>query len=293
MTALITGGTGFLGQALLAPLAARGEVFAIHRPGTSPPLCDGVTWIAQDLSAPLDADLPASVDTVIHLAQSRRYREFPEAAVELFEVNTGAAVRLLDYARRAGARSFVLASSGAVYPSGPEPLSEDTPPAPSSLYASGKLAADDAARHYAEFFHAQVLRYFFIYGPGQRGMFIPGVIQRVREGVPVTLAGQSGIRVNPVFVSDAADATLAATEREDSGVFNVAGPDVVSLRELATIAGEQLDAAPTFEVTAPGSDLIADTTLMRERLTAPRIGTREGLRRTITADTPAGAIKGG
>ncbi len=289
MTILLTGGTGFLGSALLEPLSARDDVVAVHRPAVPPPASDRVKWIAQDLAGPLVAELPDRIDAIVHLAQSRRYREFPDTALDIFDLNVAAAVRLFDYARRAGARSFVLASSGAVYAPGPEPLRETDELAPSNLYATCKLAAEQTAVHFGDFFDVAILRYFFIYGPGQREMFIPGIINRVTNGMPVSLSSDAGIRVNPVFVDDAVVATLAALDSSGVTPYNVAGPDVISLREMASAIGEIVGAEPEFAQGTPAPDLIADTGRMSEGLAAPNVGIREGLARTISADRDAAA----
>src|SRR5215213_4375742 len=100
---LVTGVTGFTGSALVRALAERGEtVYALHRPGGAPlERLKGVELVEQDLSSPLGEGLP-EVDAVVHLAQSRRYREFPEGAADVFEVNASATARLLDWARLVG-----------------------------------------------------------------------------------------------------------------------------------------------------------------------------------------------
>src|ERR1700690_488008 len=289
MTTLLTGGTGFLGTALLEPLAARDEVVALHRPQTPPTHQDGVRWIAQDLAGPLVEELPDRLDAVVHLAQSRLYREFPESALDIFELNTGAAVRLFDYARRSGARKFVLASSGAVYVPSSEPLREADALAPSNLYATCKLAAEHAAVHFGDYFDVAILRYFFIYGPGQRDMFIPGIVNRVINGSPVRLSSETGIRVNPVFVDDAVAATLAALEPIGVSAYNVAGPEVVSLRDMANMIGELVGQQPTFVSGDAAPDLIADVELMSTALGPPSTSVREGLQRTVADVLDGGA----
>ena len=148
MTVVVTGGTGFLGSALLALLARRGDVVALHRPGADPPAVDGVRWVAQDLAVGVGSALPESADAVVHLAQSRRYREFPEGVGDVFGVNAGVTVELLDYARRSGAKTFTYASSGAVYASGPEPVREGDTPRPGNFYAASKLAGELATEQY-------------------------------------------------------------------------------------------------------------------------------------------------
>jgi len=289
MTTLLTGGTGFLGAALLESLAARDELVAVHRPTTPPLPVAGVRWVAQDLAGPLVAELPDKVDAIVHLAQSRLYREFPEAALDIFELNTGAALRLFDYARRVGVRKFVLASSGAVYVPGSRPLREHDPLAPSNLYATCKLAAEHAAVHFGDYFDVAILRYFFIYGPRQRDMFVAGIVNRVLDGRPVSLSSETGIRVNPVFVEDAVVATLAALEASGVAAYNVAGPEVVSLREMATTIGELVGRAPTFVSGDAAPDLVADVERMSAVLAPPRFGIREGLERTVAAVLDRGA----
>ena len=151
-----------------------------------------------DLSGPLDiAALPHKADAVIYLAQSNRYREFPVGADDVFRINTAQPLALLDYARRAGASNFVYASTGGVYGAGGSQLSEDapTPPPGQSLgfYPASKLAAELLAKAYEPYFNVALLRYFFIFGPGQKaGMLIPRIIDSVRGGKEISLQGADG-----------------------------------------------------------------------------------------------------
>jgi nucleoside-diphosphate-sugar epimerase len=282
MTVVITGATGFLGAVVVEALRDRGEdVVALVRPDIEPPARDGVSWVGQDLAAPLRARLPDRVEAVMHLAQSPHYRDFPEGALDVHAVNTSMTVALLDYARRAGASSFVYASSGSVYQAGPEPLRETDAPRPGSFYAASKLAGELAVEQYRSHMHAHTLRFFFIYGPGQRNMFIPGVLSRIRDGSHVTLGGTDGIRVNPVFVSDAAAAVVATLGLANSVTLNIAGPDVVSLREIAQLAARLLDRVPSFASAAAQPDLVASIDRMRATVGAPEMNFEEGLRRTV------------
>ncbi|HYV16958.1 MAG TPA: NAD(P)-dependent oxidoreductase [Conexibacter sp.] len=287
MTVLVTGGTGLLGRAVLERLAGEQEVVALHRPASAPPPIAGVTWLEQDLAAPLRPDLPARVAGVLHLAQSRRHREFPAGAVDTFAINAMATVRLLDYCDRAGGERFVLASSGAIYGPGPAPLREEDAPDPPSFYGQSKLAAERAADEFRARFAVAILRFFFVYGPGQdAGAFVPGLVTRVREGRPIDLQGTDGMRCNPIHVEEAAAASVAAWHRGDAEAANVAGPEIVTLRRIGERLGELVGIAPRFVEHPASGDLVADTARMRARLLTPRIGLGEGLERMLSAQTP-------
>jgi nucleoside-diphosphate-sugar epimerase len=264
MTVLVTGATGFVGRHLrLADMLA-------------PRL---------DLTRPLKG-LPERIDAVVHLAQSRRYREFPEGAEDVLAVNVASTVALADYARRAGARTFVLVSTGGVYGFGSRPAREDDPVAPIGFYQASKYAAEVLLAPYAEYFTTVILRPFFVYGATQRGMLVASLARRVLDGQPVTGPGP---RMNPIHVDDAVRAIEAALALEESAVINVAGDEVVTVadvaRGLAAAAGVEIE----IEEGEPAGDLVADTTRMRERLgVTPQVSLAEGLRGVIDEARAAG-----
>lgn len=283
MTCLVTGATGFVGRALLPRLAERDEVVALGR--RAPDATENVHWARQDLTHPLDESaLPKRLDAVIHLAQSDRYREFPDGAEDMMEVNVAATVRLLDYCHRAGGTTFVLVSTGAIYAPGPRAVSEGDPPRPGNFYAASKLAAEEVAAPYRALLRVQIIRPFFVYGPGQQAnRFIPGLLARIRAGEPVQLAGNDGIRLNPIYIDDAVQLLLGALTLEGFETLNMAGPSVHSIREIAEMIGAEVGANPTFEVTEMAEDLVASIERLSDRLGAPTVGMREGLERTVAA----------
>jgi nucleoside-diphosphate-sugar epimerase len=284
MRIFVTGASGFIGSHLVAALADTHQVFAAarHRPAAASP---GVTWIEHDFAAAAQpTGWPAAIDAVVHLAQSRHYRSFPEQARDIYSVGLDATMRLLDWARTAGARKFVLASTGGLYGAGPRPFREQDPvaigPGPLAFYFTVKRLSEMLAEQYASFFAVTILRVFFAYGPGQApGMLMARLIESVRSGEPVRLHGKDGIRLNPVHVADAVRVIARCLDAAVDGVVNVAGPEVVSLRETAVQIGAALDRTPRF-VNEPGAalDLVADIDRLCRELVPPVVGLREGLR---------------
>src|SRR5687768_16880635 len=247
---VITGGTGLIGSHLLPLLQADGA--EVHAVGREAPAIAGIVHHRCDLAAGLaQGALPAAADAVIHLAQSRRFRDFPEAAAEVARINCQAAVELAGYAVRAGARHFVYASTGGVYAPGPAPLAETAPVAAGpalSFYAATKLAGERLLEPFAGLLNLVVLRPFFVYGRGQpASMLVPRLIGYVRSGKPIRLAGADGMRINPLYAADAAAAVRAALALDGAHKINIAGPEALSLRAIGETIGRAVGIAPVFE----------------------------------------------
>lgn len=282
----MTGGSGFLGRAVIGALSNAGqEIFAVVRPGRQAPPPDSCL-IELDLVAPFEVgNLPLHVDAVLHLAQSRHYKDFPDGAPDMFGVNVAATARLLEYALRAKASIFLLASTGSVYAASAEPLPEAAPTATTIYYAASKIAAEALARPYADRLAVCILRFFSLYGPGQSAMLVANLIERIRAGETVSLpmAGD-GPRFSPTFVEDAAAAVQAATEEGWEGTYNLAAPQTVSLRELADAIGQALGTTPRYQRAGgqASTQIIADLTRLAERYDMGRFRSlADGLRLTI------------
>jgi nucleoside-diphosphate-sugar epimerase len=285
MRILLTGASGFVGGYLAPALVDAGhEVFALVRDPASYAAPRGVDMVEADLGAPLAAVELPEVDAVAHFAQANV--TFPEKAPILYRVNTVSTLELLDFARRTGAARFLYASSASVYGFGERPFAEDDQVSAHDLYAATKLHSEQLVAAYGGFVQAAVFRLVAPYGPGQRGRMIPRVIGHVRDGRPVTLNDGGRPRMNPIYVTDAVRAVVAALDLDTSAVVNVAGDQVVGIREIATLAGEALGRGPVFEDGGPaGGDLVADTTRFHELFgLGPLVTPADGIRRMVEAE---------
>lgn len=282
---LLTGATGFLGVRLAALLEASHELWALSR-RKDDSRGGRRHWLIQDLAQDRwTVDLPDRIDAVIHLAQSPNYRDFARAAPEIFQVSAAATARLLEWARRAGARHFVLASTGGLYGASDVPVHEDSEifedRGPLGFYFATKRMSELAVAQYAGDMTTAVLRFFFMYGSRQSPqMLMPRLVDSVRQGSPVNLQGADGIRINPIHVDDAARAVQACLGLAQSQTINIAGPESVSLRRIAQLIGAEVGRDPVFAVDAAVKPrhLIADISRMSAVIGAPAIGVAAGLR---------------
>ena len=278
---LITGAAGFIGSRLVHVLSGQHEVFGLVRNLPSMGL-PGVHWIDQDLTRPLDySRLPRHVDAVIHLAQSRFYRQFPEEAQDIFGVNVHGTFQLLEYARHAGVQCFIFASSGGVYGYSYERFVETDPVSPLNFYLSSKYIAELLIGNYQQFFRTVVFRFFFVYGPGQKGMLVPTLLHKVKTGEVVVIEGNPGLRINPIYVDDAIRVFEPALDLSKSNLFNVAGEEVVTITDLVKhverVVGRE--ALIQYADANPGGDLIGDTTRMKQVLGVhPKMALLQGLK---------------
>ena len=260
MKVLVTGATGFVGRALVQRLAqADHEVFSAARRA---PAGAGATHVELDLSVPIDPRrLPEQCDVVVWLAQSPRYREFPAGARDVFEVNCRALFDLLEWARGAGVGRFMHASSGSVYAPSAEPIPEAGALDPQGFYARSKLVAEQLAGAYATCFDVCALRVFAPYGPGQAGKLIPGLIERVRQDVPVDVTGGEGLRLNPIFIDDLIEALVRLLQvPQVPAALNVGGRAGLSIRAMAEAIGQGLGREVRFRdaPAGPCQDRVGD-----------------------------------
>ena len=252
MNILVTGGGGYSGRSICRSLAEQGQnVTALVRPGSSARTDGGHQLLEADLASPgFTHGLPENFDVIVHAAQSRRYREFPDGAADMVAVNVAATAELLEWGRTHGARAFLLFSTGSVYAPLERPRTESDPCRPDNMYEATKLSAEYLAEPYGGLFRVTVFRPFTIFGPGLGSGLVATLLHRVREGLPVFLAGETGHWFSPVHMRDLCAAVSSAISRTEEGptaeTFNLCGPRPLSLRDMVLALGRAVGRGPVF-----------------------------------------------
>jgi UDP-glucuronate 4-epimerase len=265
VTVLITGVAGFVGSALARRLLAAGErvvgvdcLTDYYDPGlkqgnlASIP-AEGFSFVGEDLNtADLDA-LLEGVTVVFHEAGQPGVRKsWGEDFATYVDANVLATQRLLEAARRApDLQRLVYASSSSVYGNAlAYPTTEDDVPRPHSPYGVTKLAAEHLCTLYAENFGVPTvsLRYFTVYGPGQRpDMAFNRFIRAALAGQPIEVYGTGEQIRDFTFVEDVVEANLLAARGDvrPGSVFNISGGTSISVNEvidvLSGLAGRPID----------------------------------------------------
>lgn len=113
---------------------------------------------------------------------------------------------------------------------------------------------------------------------------IPRIVDAVREGREVTVTNGGQPRSKPIYIDDLVVVIGDVLARPFAGILNVAGPEIVSVRDIAAIAGENLGRPPVFVERQSDErwDLIADTRRLDERMPGTSwIAPREGIKRLV------------
>jgi len=200
---LLTGATGFIGRHLLDRLLGEGQRVRCLVRGERTLPCE--TALADLITgARVDRAL-AGVDTVIHLAGVTK-------ALRPAEYESGNVTASAILAREAAGKvkRFVHVSSlAAIGPaSGNEPVNEDTPPHPVSIYGRSKLRGEEAVRNALP--DAVIVRPPVVYGPADTDVF--RLLKAVSQGLVVEISG--GERwFSSIFVLDLVEGILAAATK--------------------------------------------------------------------------------
>ena len=152
--------------------------------------------------------------------------------------NLGALSRLIERSSEWNLQRFVQISTSSVY--GKNAVgNEEQPIRPVSPYGVTKLAAENLAlAHWRDSgFPALILRYFSVYGPGQRpDMAYRKFIDSALKGTPITLYGSGDQSRSNTFIDDCVSATVASLQAGDDGeIFNIAGGQERTINEALAI----------------------------------------------------------
>ncbi len=248
---------------------------------------DGYRQVTGDLvDLPLEVHLEG-VSTIFHLAGRAGVRDSFELTSKYVHDNVDATARLLQSARQCGSvRRLVYASSSSVYGDAPLPLRETGHPGPISPYGKSKLDAEELclAASQPGAMEAVALRYFTVYGPGQRpDMAFRRFIEAAFAGNPIQLYGDGSQTRDFTYVDDIVEATRrASTAPADGLAINVGGGSRITLSGVIDLLGEVIGGRLVVEHTATARGDVkhtwADLTRARSLLGFhPRVGLREGL----------------
>ncbi len=245
MTILVTGGTGFLGTALVTELMRQGEEIRLlardekkarERFGKAVKVIQGeITDRAKVQAAVEDATL------IYHLAGIPYQSGVPAEVYQQTHVE-GTRI-LLDACQNQKLLRFVYCSSaGVLGETGSTPVAEDAPVAPTNIYESTKLEGEVLAlqAHRTRNIPVTVVRPGLVYGPGDSRLL--SLFTTIKKGSFLPLVAGGKALLQPVYIDDLIRAFLLCTEPAEAigHSYNIAGSSTVSFHEFAQCIAQSL-----------------------------------------------------
>ena len=194
---------------------------------------------------------------IVHLAALAGVRPSMQKPRLYWMNNTQATVNLLDLASKCQVKKFVQASSSSVYgsrPCGPFKEEEDISK-PISVYAATKVSDEALLKTYSYLFDLScvVLRFFTVYGPGQRpDLAIHKFTKLIDSGKPIQVYGDGSAQRDFTYVDDTLDGVIKALDYETKyDVFNLGESHVTDVNTLIKHIENALGKKAIIEYTDP------------------------------------------
>ena len=286
MKALVTGGAGFIGSHLVKKLVdvgfgvtvvddlSAGDLNNLVEKGVKiRPVIPGLieqlhskSNISEDDVVVVTSDfvdeeflryfVSEDYDYVFHLAAQPRVEFCVEHPAISTEINLMKTVELLSACRKINLKKFIFASSSATYGLSEHlPTIENSELQPNSPYGLQKLAGEMFMKQFADLYNMDctALRFFNVYGPGCTGdnpyaTAIAAWCDKLTRGEPLRSDGDGEQTRDMVFVTDVADAIIAAAKSAQRGFsyYNVATGSSISNNEILQMLREHVG---NFEIT--------------------------------------------
>jgi UDP-glucose 4-epimerase len=259
MRAIVTGGAGFIGSHAVDALLERGdEVHVLDdlSTGKRERVAEGASLHVGDIRTPDEIFDAVRPDAVLHLAAQADVRASVERPDHDADINILGTLRVLEAARRHGARIVFSSTGGAIYGECDGPARETAERRPLAPYGTSKLCGEEYLATWNRLYGTShvSLRLGNVYGPRQEAHGEAGVVAifmgHLNEGGTPKIYGDGRQTRDYVYVADVVRAMLAALGRDAGGVFNIGTGIETSVLELyeavqrVTAGGREATLAP-------------------------------------------------
>jgi len=269
----VTGGSGFIGGALVRRLVAEGaqvKVLDNYLRGTPRHLASVMDKIelvqgdVRDLETVINAS--KGCDSFLHLAYLNGTEYFYTKPELVLEIAVKGTMNAIDAAIKNGIKDFVYASSSEVYQTPPVIPSPETVPLivpdvmnPRYSYGGGKIIGELLCINYGRKFFDRmtIFRPHNVYGPDMGGEHVlPQFVLRAKAvvdstpaaEVPFAIQGEGTETRSFIYIDDFTDGLLLVIEKgRHNEIYHIGTQDEISMRDLAARVVEMFGRQPVIQ----------------------------------------------
>lgn len=299
-TALVAGGSGFIGSWLCEDLLKKGyKVICVDNEitGHRKNIADfdknkNFSFVRHDITKPINLK---GIDFIFHMASPASPVHYQRHPVETLMANSLGTFNLLDLAKGNHAK-LLYASSSEVYGDPKEHPQKETywgnvnPNGPRACYDEGKRFSEALISSFPSVMWT-IVRIFNTYGPRMNrndGRVVPNFINQAIRNEPLTVYGKGEQTRSFCYVSDLVDGLERAmfSDKSDRQVINLGNPNEMTMLQMADIivrlTGSKSNIIykkmPTDDPTRRKPDISKAKTLLGWE---PKVSIAEGLKYTI------------
>ena len=233
-TVFITGANGLLGQAIVSLFTREADFEIIQSSVEEKPYLEyGHKYECLDITQKEDVKRVIDFYKPEVIINCAAYTEVDKCETErelCWKLNVDAVKNLVIGAKRNDSK-VIHFSTDYIFDGKNGPYREDAPPNPISFYGRSKLASENAL--VSSGINFAIARTMVLYGIGNniKQNFALWLVNKLKNNEPVSIVtDQVG---NVTIVDDLAYGTLKLIEKDASGVFNIAGKDILSRYDFA------------------------------------------------------------
>jgi nucleoside-diphosphate-sugar epimerase len=303
---VVIGGSGFIGQYFCAALLEKGYNVVGTTLGNEKKKAiidelQGFLFTSLDV---LDYEalmtITKGVDLVINCAALDGNSAFKAAhSAQILDTNMRISSNILNAALENKIGQVILLSSAEVYPTTATSPIKETDDYKKSFefsqngYVLSKRFSEILGEQYTQQYGLNVFfpRLTNVYGPGDNfdpssPRVIPSMISRVLNKEKVEIWGDGSQVRSFIYVDDAVNAVIEASENNPPLFLNIATPETITLLNLAKLIGTlcKQKISPTFNTSKPGGmpDRSLDVTQLQKLVTSKSLTLEQGLAKTIS-----------
>jgi len=251
MRVLVTGGSGFLGAAVVRALLDRGDTTIAYdtQPGISAQAAaaDRLIQVTGDITEPqslvraVQAHRP---EAVIHCAAIVSVLSSIGSPLEIVRVNVEGSINVFEAMRHASIRRCIHISSEEAYGAFRSDRIDETHPLdPAMPYGICKAAVEHLGRTYRDLHGLEVinLRPSWVYGPGLPRDRIPkNLVDAALAGRPLHIPSGADTAIDHTYIDDVVAAILMALDhpKHRYDAYNVGSGRAVTVSELIAVVRE-------------------------------------------------------